>query len=315
MPSLPSRSAGRLLVVTALGVCLSACNAATGPSSSTRPTSSPAASALPSASTTPTAAPPVGAIDHPTGATDVILRLDMSGGFMPMEYLASSAPTFTLYGNGIVVFQPTVTTPPAQDPAGVIRNVAWRAARLDEGQIQDLLMFALGPGGLGAARDAYLEGGMADVPNTIFQIKAGGIDKSVLVSALHEDNGQGPDAAARAAFLRLADRLRDFDQAGSISTDVYQPDAFRGVLTPREPDPAIKPASWPWATIKPTDFTAGANGGGGGIVLPHRTLTAPEVAQLGLGDVAGGFANLMLAGPDRKTYALTIRPLLPGERE
>ena len=87
--------------------------------------------ALPSPSVVPTTAPTVGAIDHRTGATDVVLRLDMSGGFAPMEALASSAPTFTLYGNGIVVFRPKVTTPPGPDPSGLVHNIAWRAARLD----------------------------------------------------------------------------------------------------------------------------------------------------------------------------------------
>jgi hypothetical protein len=315
MPSLPpGRSTGRTIVLAALVLGLSGCNAAT-PSSFPPPQRTSVPSAVPSASAVPSPAPTVGAIDHPTGATDIVLRLDTSGGFAPMEALASSAPTFTLYGNGIVVFQPKVTSPPAPDPSGLVRNAAWRAARLDEGQVQDLLAFALGPGGLGAARDSYLQGGVADVPNTIFEVNAGGVDKTVVVNALDGENAQGPDSAARAAFLRLAERLRDFDQGGSISTDVYQPDAFRGVLTPRDPDPSIKAAAWPWSAVKPADFQEGVNDGSGGIVLPHRTLTAAEVTQLGLDDVAGGFVNLMLAGTDGKTYALTLRPLLPGETE
>jgi hypothetical protein len=315
MPSLPpGRSTGRTVIVAALVLGLSGCNAATqSASSSPQPTSVP--SAIPSGSAVPTPAPTVGAIDHPTGATDVVLRLDTSGGFVPVEFLASSAPTFTLYGNGIVVFQPKVTTPTAPDPSGLMRNLPWRAARLDENQIQELLAFALGPGGLGAARDAYLAGGVADVPNTIFQINAGGLEKTVVVNALDGDSSQGPDSAARSSLLRLAERLRDFDQGGSISTDVYQPEAFRGVLTPRDPDPSIKAVAWPWSTIKPADFKEDVSDGNGGIVLPHRTLTTAEVAQLGLIDVAGGFANLVLAGTDGKTYALTVRPLLPGETE
>jgi hypothetical protein len=232
-----------------------------------------------------------------------------------MDVIATSAPTFTLFGNGIVVFQQKLPTPPQPDASGVVRNVPWRAARLDEGQVQDLLAFALGPGGLGTARDSYLEGGVADIPNSIFQVNAGGVDKTVVVNALDGVNAQGADSAARAAFLKLAQRLRDFDQGGTIPTDAYEPDAFRAVLTPRDPDPAVKPAPWPWAGIKPTDFKAGVNDASGGLVLPHRTLTAAEAGQIGLGDVAGGLVNLVLTGPDAKTYALTLRPLLPGETE
>src|SRR5690349_19420044 len=211
MPSLPpGRTTGHAFILAALVVGLSACNAATAPSSrSPGESSPPPPSASPPAPTVaPTAAATVGPIEHATGPTDVVLRLDTSGGFVPIEFLASSAPTFTLFGNGIVVFQPNVTAPPPPEPSGLIRNVGWRAARLDEVQVQDLLAFALGPGGLGAARDSYLAGGMADVPNTIFLIKAGGIDKSVVVSALNGDGSEGPDSAARAAFFRLAERLR-----------------------------------------------------------------------------------------------------------
>ena len=145
-----------------------------------------------------------------------------------MEFNASQAPSFTLYGNGVVVFQPTVTDFPQPDANGVMRPVPWRTGKLDESQVQDLLEFALMlNGGLGAARDAYISDRIADAPNTIFTVHAGGIDKMVVVNALSEEARPGPDALARSAFWKLAQRLQDFDEGGRIPSDLYQPDRYR----------------------------------------------------------------------------------------
>ena len=45
---------------------------------------------------------------------------------------------------------------------------------------------------------------------------------------------------------------------------------------------------------------------------PIRTLTAADVAKLGLDGVAGGAQSILLKSDDR-IYALTLRPLLPDE--
>ena len=76
------------------------------------------------------AAPPsptaVGAIDHPTGATDVVLRIEEGGGFVPIDFPASQAPVFTLYGDGLIVFQPIVETFPEPDANGITKQIPWR---------------------------------------------------------------------------------------------------------------------------------------------------------------------------------------------
>ncbi len=309
MPDLPiplpiSRSG---LALVALLLTVAGCSSAATPS-----TPGPAASAAPSSAPTASPAPTVGAIDHKTGATDVVLRLEEGGGFVPIDFLASQAPTFTLYGNGVVVFQPRVETFPGPDASGIVHGVPWRTAKMDEGQIQDLLDFALGQGGLGTARDAYIDGGIADAGNTIFTIDAGGVDRTVVVNALAEGGGQGPDAAARAAFWQVAERLRDFDHGGSIPTDTYQSDRYRGVLMEREAQPGATGIAWPWTTIKPAEFNEQPLPDGG-TSLPRRTLSTAEVGALGVQDAVGGLQNVVLAGPNGKTYTLVVRPLLADE--
>ena len=60
------------------------------------------------------------------------------------------------------------------------------------------------------------------------------------------------DGPARATFKKLADRLTDFDQGGTITTDVYQPEAYRGVLFEAPGIEAADVRNWPWP-----DLTAG----------------------------------------------------------
>ena len=270
------------------------------------------APASPSASRAPTASPTPEGIGHPTGATDVVLQLEEGGGFVPIDFLANQAPLFTLFGDGRVVFQPTVTTIPQPGADGITRGVPWRTAQLDPGQVEELLTFALGQGGLGGARDNYGHDGVADASSSNFTVNAGGLKKVVSVYALGMEDANTPDLVARRAFKVVADRLRDFDKGGTIGTDVYLPDKFRAVLIERGGDPTAKPMTWPWPNVNVTDFKADVNAAGGS-QLPHRTMTAVEVQDLKLGDIPGGVQGVSVIGPDHKTYALVLRPLLPNE--
>lgn len=319
MPNRPNRLpvvARSSVLLVAVVVATACSNSSPSPSTSAAP---PVGSPTPgaSASPIPSSGPTVGAIEHSTTATDIVLRLEQGGGFVPIEYLATQAPSFTLYGNGVVVFQQTPAVFPQPDANGVLKQIPWRTATLDEGQIQELLEFALGQGGLGTARDSYIAGGVADAPDTIFTIRAGGVDKKVIVSALGMDTVTGPDTAARAAFSKLAARLQDFDRGGSIDTDEYQADRSRGILSDRVAEPGIAVLDWPWPAVKPADFKPGANDGSGtgGPIAPHRTMTADEVAALNLTGIEGGVQGLTLRGPDGKTYSFATRPLLVDEKE
>jgi hypothetical protein len=302
----------RTVVAMALSLLAIACNnpaATPSPSAYSDPSSSPGAQPSPNASDVTT-----GAIDHRTGATDVVLRIEQGGGFVPIDFLATQAPGFTLFGDGVIVFQRKLDQFPQPDANGVTKGVPWRTAKLDEGQIQELLEFALGPGGLGGARDSYLEGGIADAPSTIFTVHAGGIDKTVVVYALSELSQPGPDSAIRRAFLKLATRLQDFDEGGRISSDVYEPDRYRGVLIEREAQPGLEPLPWPWSTLTIADFPTGPQDGSGPTTFPHRTMTRDEVAALKLDGIDGGVQGVTLRGTDGKLYTFVLRPLLADEQ-
>jgi hypothetical protein len=242
-----------------------------------------------------------------------VLRLEEGGGFVPIEFMAGNAPIFTLYGDGRIVFQQRTDVFPEPDAAGIVRTNPWRTAQLDAEQIEELLTFALGPGGLGAARENYGNDMVADASTSTFTINAGGVDKQVAIYALGMEGEGVADVVARRAFQTLADRLRDFDDGGSISTEVYAPAGYRAVLVEREDTPP-NAIAWPWPDLTLDDFQADINGAGSQ-QFPHRAMTPDEIAALDLGDVSGGMQGAALKGPDGKTYSFILRPLLPDETE
>jgi hypothetical protein len=305
---LPSLAVAALIAVACSSPATSPSGSPASPGPSNGPSSSPSASPSPSQASD--------AIEHPTGATDIVLRYDETGGFVMPAFLASRVPYFTLYGDGTVVFQQMTDQGPIELPDGAFANRPLRVARMDEAQIQQLLRYALTEGGLGIARPNYESGGIADATTAVFDLNAGGLKKTVSVYALGIDPGPNTpagDVVARAAFQRLAERLRDFDQGGTVPTDVYVPGSFRGILMESGPVQGVPLVKWPWKDLKPADFAAPADPNNPG--FPTHIVTKDHVIALGVpaGSVDGGIQNVFVKGPDGKTYSFAARPLLPGE--
>ncbi len=296
----PRRTAP-LLFTSALAILVAACSAAGGASP---------APASPGPSAAPSLAPDPDVIEHNTGATDILLRYEEGGGFMMPAFTAAAVPHFTLYGDGTVIFRnPMAEAPPAE--GSIFKMNPLRTVRLSEAQIQELLLLALGEGGLAVARENYTNDMIADASTAIFTIEAGGIKKTVSVYALGLEMEGVADGPARAAFKKLADRLSDFDQGGTIATDAYEPEAYRGVLFEAPGIEAADIRDWPWPDINPGDFTPDPDPNAN--QFPHRRMTIEEVDVLGSKDYQGGFQNLVLKTSDGKTWTFSLRPLLPGE--
>jgi hypothetical protein len=293
----------RMLAIAASFVLVAACTAGGGeasPGTSTAPSDAPVDT--PSSET----------IEHPTGPTDVILRFEEGGGFVMPAFLATQAPHFTLYGDGTIVFRNPMADPP-QAIGSVFPMHPFRTAKLSEDQVQDLLVSALGEHGLGVARPEYRNDLVADAATAVFTVNAGGVNKTVSIYALGLEMENDPDAAARAAFTRLRDRLVDIDAGGAFETAEFVPERYRGVLLEGQPG-APDAKAWPWTDIAPTDFVANADPNA--FQLPARVMTPDEVAELGIEPFTGGFQGLTLIGPDDgKFYTFSLRPLLPDETE
>ncbi len=262
----------------------------------------------PSASGEPTWTP-TGRIEHATGPTDVVLRVDGSPdlGVSDVQGEFFNPGSFTLYGDGTVIFPSDGAEQPAAE-GPIVRAKPFRIAHLDDDQVQALLRVALTAGGLGDACERYETQDIDVAGSDVWTIRAGGLDKRVIVV--------GPNPLGS-----LSDYLRTFDRAANVSSQVWVPDRYWGSLFEAAsaiehgllPDPRdAGSVPWLWPAIVPEDF-AGRDEGGW-IGQPRRVMSADEAAVLGLSANGGVVKRIYLVGPDRKTiYSFSLWPMLPDE--
>ncbi len=304
-----ARHLAAVLPALALAALIAACSF--GPGATTPPTSPPTNPPTPAGPTptpSPTPAPTFGVdqIQHPTGARDVVLRMEQGGGLIPMGFLITQAPTFTLYGDGTVIFQQPDTR---GAPFGTFAYLPWLVGHLDEEGVQALLRFALSTGRLANAKAFYENPMIADPSSTIFTLNAAGLEKVVNIYALFEiPDANVPDQADRAGFSQLQTVLGDFQtQDGLGDVVAYEPEFYRVALLEVFGEPVAQPIDWPWDDVDLDDFPAAD--GQAGIAI----LDAEHVAKL-LEVPNGGHPGVWVMAPDGETpVQLGVRPLLPDE--
>jgi hypothetical protein len=129
-------------------------------------------------------------IDHPTGSADLVVRVDVGGGFVPAQYHLRQLPSFSLFGDGTLITEgPQIEIYPG--PA--LPNVLARL--IDEEGIQAILRAADEAGLLGP--DAhYDQACVADLPTTTFTVVADGRTHVVSAYALGFDDGTSTEPGA-----------------------------------------------------------------------------------------------------------------------
>jgi hypothetical protein len=256
------------------------------------------------------------AIDHPTGPDDLVLRVDVSGGFVPPEVTLKNVPGVSIFGDGRMI----VTGPVIEIyPGPALPNL--QVTRLTEEAMQAILA---------EARDAgLLEGDasydypcVADVPTTTFTVNAEGATHTTSAYALGFDAGTGStggcggtkvDTEARAALNDFSTKLGDVRTwlpTGSYSDEeAYTPTELRIYTTNVRRDPELRqqPLEWPLETPLSTFGEPDAN-------LPDLrcgTITGEDLAAvLPLAEQAN---ELTPWTSDGERFGLVFRPLLPDE--
>lgn len=260
--------------------------------------------AAPSPGSGPTGTP-IAMIEHATGPTDVLLRFDEVVVLRDVSAVIDDTrgqwfmpgPEFTLYGDGTIVFRSDLEPTPAAD-GPIVRARPFRIAHLEDDQVQSLLRFAIGEGGLRDACEAYPAQTDTDV-TSVFTIRAGGLDKRVEVA--------GPNP-----LEPLAHRLRDYGTQGSLGAQVYVPDRYHGKLVHLDDLAHAEAIPWPWPGIAPEDFVVPAEYAF--ITEGHRGMSAREASVLGLSSDGGVVQRVYLLAPDRNTtYAFSLWPVFPDE--
>jgi len=250
-------------------------------------------------------------IPHPSGADDLVLRIDVGGGFVPIEYNLAAVPGMSIYGDGRMILQGPVME---IYPGPALPN--FLVTRLSEDAVQAILA---------AARDAGLMDGDAtydfpcvtDLPTTTFTVVAEGRANVVSAYALGFDEGagacEGVDTEARsalAAFQGAFGDLKSLVPEGSIGPEEpYVSTEMRVFVLPYRGEAELpqQPVEWPVA---------------GSLETFGEPIDVPEGARCGvvsaedLAGVLGAAATANQLTPwtsDGVEHQLIFRPLLPDE--
>jgi hypothetical protein len=267
-------------------------------------------------SASPGATPFVEAITHPTGAEELVLRIEVGGGLVAPGWILSELPTISIYGDGRVI-----TRGPQIEiyPGPALPNL--RVSRVSEDGLQRILAAAVEAGIVG--RDAsYPYPLIADAPTTTFHANAGGTTATVSAYALGlgEDTSvlAPEDAAARADLADFAAKLGDLPGwlgSGLVSSEApYDFDAIRVFAqraTPAAQDPEPSPTivDWPLATPlaefgEPFRATAEPS-------MRCGVVTGDDLATIRPALESANQLTSWRSGGE--TWSLILRPLLPDE--
>lgn len=286
-----------LALALAISAALAAAPGALAQSSS--PTAEAAPALPPPADACYTAEPgSVGAVEHPTEPAAVVLRMANLGGFVPQSIAFIETPQFTLYGNDVAIFRANPTPDAAFEDAWP----AFQCLTLTPEQVDELLTFALDEGGLADAAADYPNPNITDVGYTVFDIDAGGVDKTVSVFALGFEMAPDDQLADRAQLAELAALLADFGSTVE-GQQPYQVPAYAALLEEDFSDVPPAGVAWPWADVAPSDFVIGDP--------TTEVLLTPEHVAAVTTVPNGGQASIPVTSPDGAPLRLSVRPLLP----
>jgi hypothetical protein len=264
--------------------------------------------------TTTTVTSPSGGIVHPSGSSELVLKVSTGGGFVPVEYNLTMTPEFSLYGDGrVIVTGPVV----AIYPGPALPNL--QTATISEDAVQAILAAAEEAGLLQSGVD-YGQPGITDVGTTSFTLNVGSQTYQTDVYALGMEAGAGgltmEQQQARAAIQDFRSKLTDLT---SFVTDQIQ-----------------------WAAYDYTDLIVfsqpvdpGSSTGSTDVAPSFLDWPLGHLATLGVA-VDPGYRRVVVTGNDLATlkqkppleqanqitvwksagkeYHLYFRPLLPDEQ-
>ena len=254
-------------------------------------------------------------IAHPSGANDLVLRIEVAGGMLAPGATLNQIPMLSIFGDGrVIVSGPQIEIYPGPALPNVI------SYRISEEGLQKILENADAAGLLGP--DAHYDYPfITDVPTTTFTVVARGATHVISAYALSEasanDAQLDPDVRrARAALYAFEQKVSDV--RGFLGPTVvmepeapYQPAAIRIYASPAQPEQGgggeANFQDWPLSTPL-ASFGA-----------PTGTLEGMRCGAVTGDDLKALMPQLKAANQltywrsDSGTFQLILRPLLPDE--
>lgn len=255
----------------------------------------------------------------PTGATDVVIRVDTRGGFTPVEYQLSIVPELTIYGDGRVIVTGPVTE---QYPPRALPNLL--TGRLDRAAVVALIDRARTDRLLETVD--FGEPQITDNPTTTVTVNDGSehvqrVYALGVESEPHELDDPTSPAALRAA-LGLTDaqtqsrrRLQDFvtaaeNSASRVATEPYASSEVAIYVRPTDPVAADDPveaghAAWPLGDLTSFGSSDADTDNRCGVLTGADAATALAAAARA--------TNITRWESGGSTFSIVWRPLLPDE--
>jgi hypothetical protein len=234
----------------------------------------------------------------PTGADEVVVRVETAGGYLAETRRPARLPRFSVFGNGrVMVLGPTTL----QFPGPALPNL--QEFRVTRDGLARILDGARKAGLLGNEPPDYGKPGVTDQATTTVTVRANGVARRVDVYALGftgRVSGLTPEQSAlRRRLEQFIDRAGD---AGTFGDDLvpgserrYEAAALAVLVRPKEATDADVHA-WPLGGLAGTDC----------VVLTGADAATATAAARGTSDGDAWTS----AGA---SYDLDFRPLLPDE--
>lgn len=182
----------------------------------------------------PSSSPTPPSISHPTGAGDVVLRVDVGGGFTSAAFAFLTRPTVTITGDDQMVVAPHL------DGAPFPAMLDLQQVPLEKTTVQQLLRDADAAGLLAAPPDyAAAAPLVSDMPTTTLVITADGHTWRHEAYAL---GAPGRESGVREVLARF---LRELPADGSPEATGYEPVRLRLTATQVPGESATDVRAWP----------------------------------------------------------------------
>ena len=242
---------------------------------------------------------------YSTSPSSLIVRVELTGGFVPVETIFTNLPVVSIYGDGSVITSgPQIMI----YPGPVVPNLLVR--KLDQSGMQAVLTAAEEAGILTEPID-YGQPPVADVPDTVTTVNVN--DKSYTQGAnalggdFGTDNLTRAQIEAREKLSKFVDSMSNLEAlVGADHIGPEQPYAITGWrlrATVADQLPAGEPAPTlvPWPVTSLPLASVGKCSASTGDVAAQVTDTMTKANQLTYFTDVG------------KTYQVLVRPLLPDE--
>ncbi len=249
-----------------------------------------------------------GALEHPKGVNEVVLRVSAGGGFVTPQTNLRSVPQFTLYGDGTII----VTGPMIEIyPGPALPNL--QTIKVSEETIQAMLSAAQEAGLLANGVD-YGRPGITDMPSTTITVNADGQTYESNIYALGVDAPSSglslEQQQARAAINELVGRFGDvsgFEQG--LSWTAYKFESLRiyssAAMTDQGTDIQPNKLDWPLGDLSTLGEPTDPEG------YRKAVVTGADLEKLRpLLDQA---TEITVWNSAAKEYNVVFRPLLPDE--